>query len=297
MTVMFGGLEAGGTKMVCAVGSGPEDLRDRSVFPTTTPEETMPRLVDYFAGAAERHGGLAALGIASFGPLELRADTTAYGHIAATPKPGWSGSDMLGPFSAALGVPVAFDTDVNGAALGEWRWGAAQGLDNFVYLTVGTGIGGGALIEGRPVHGLVHPEMGHLRVPRHPDDTFPGRCPYHGDCLEGLACGPAIEDRWGRPADELGDLAVAATDMEAHYLAAGIAQLVYSIAPMRVIVGGGVSKLPGLLPRIRGRLTDLLGGYPGIAEHADDAFVVRPALGDDAGILGALALAGTANSA
>jgi fructokinase len=296
MTTLYGGIEAGGTKIVCVVGSGPDDLRSQSRYPTTTPEETIPQLTRFFEDAVAAHGPIAALGIASFGPLELRNGSPSHGHITVTPKPGWSHTDMVGPFRTALGVPVEIDTDVNGAGLGEWRWGAAQGLSNFVYLTVGTGIGGGALIDGRPVHGLIHPEMGHLRVPRHPDDSFAGRCPYHGDCLEGLACGPAIEDRWGRPAHRLGDLADVAVDMEAHYLAAGIADLVYSIAPERVVLGGGVGKLPGLIPQVRRKAIDLLGGYPGLPEHANDDFIVGPALGDDAGVAGALALAERAAS-
>lgn len=291
MTTLYGGIEAGGTKMVCVVGSGPDDLRSRAVFATTTPEQTIPELAGFFKHAAAEHGPITALGIASFGPLELRTGSPFFGHITETPKSGWSQIDMVGPFEAALEVPVEIDTDVNGAGLGEWKWGAGQGLSNFVYLTVGTGIGGAVLIDGRPVHGLVHPEMGHLRVPRHPDDPFAGRCPYHGACLEGLACGPAIEDRWGRPAHQLGDVAEAATDMEAHYLASGISDLVYSIAPERVIVGGGVSKLPGIIPLVSHKLDELLGGYPGIPEHQSGDFIVRPSLGDDAGVAGALALA------
>ena len=291
MTTLYGGLEAGGTKMVCVVGTGPDDLRSRAVFPTTTPEETSPQLVGFFEDAVAAHGPVAALGVASFGPLELRPGSPAFGHITETPKPGWSNTDMVRPFREALQVPVGFDTDVNGAGLGEWTWGAAQGLSNFVYLTVGTGIGGAVLVDGRPVHGLVHPEMGHVRVPRHRDDSFAGRCPYHGDCLEGLACGPAIEDRWGRPAHELGDLADKAIDIEAHYLAAGIADLVYTVAPERVVIGGGVAKLPGLLPRTSEKLLDFLGGYPGLPQHGADGFIVPPGLGDNAGIAGALALA------
>jgi fructokinase len=195
-------------------------------------------------------------------------------------------------------VPVGFDTDVNGAALGEGRWGAARGLDSFVYVTVGTGIGGGAVVGGAPVHGLPHPEMGHVSVSRLPGDDFPGICPFHGDCLEGMACGPAIAARWGRPAEELrGDDLRRAVDVEAHYLAAGLRNVVYALAPERIVLGGGVAGLPGLLPSLRARLAGALAGYPGLPEHGGDAFVVPPGLGGAAGAAGALALAEAAAAA
>jgi fructokinase len=294
MTRLFGGIEAGGTKTACVVGTGPDDVRARELLPTTAPEETIGALIRFFEETARHHGRLAALGIASFGPLELRRDRPAFGHILETPKSGWSHIDLVGPFRRAFDVPIAIDTDVNGAALGEGRWGAGRGLSTFVYLTVGTGIGGGGVIDGRPAHGLIHPEMGHLRVPRHPRDEFPGRCPYHADCLEGLACGPAIEDRWGRPSTDLGSLLGDAVELEAHYLALGLAAIVYTVAPERVIVGGGVSKLPGLLPTVRSKLADVLGGYPGLPEHLAGDFVVPPGLGDHSGVAGALALAALA---
>ena len=212
--------------------------------------------------------------------------------MTTTPKPGWSGTDLVGPLGDALGVPVGFDTDVTGAALGEGRWGAARGLRSFVYVTVGTGIGGGAVVGGAPVHGLPHPEMGHVSVTRLPGDEFPGICPFHGDCLEGMACGPAMAARWGRPAEELtgADLA-RAVDIEAHYLAAGLRNIVYVLAPERIVLGGGVAGLPGLFPALRERLAAALAGYPGLAEHGAPGFVVPPGLGGAAGAAGALALA------
>jgi fructokinase len=198
---------------------------------------------------------------------------------------------VIGPLAGALDVPIGFDTDVNGAALGEGRWGAAAGLDQFVYLTVGTGIGGGAIVGGRPVHGLVHPEIGHVPVPRRPDDGYPGGCPFHRDCLEGMASGPAIGARWGRPASDLGDLTERAVALEAAYLAAGVRTIVYTLAPRRVVIGGGVSELPGLFPAIHERLADELAGYPGLPEHGDPGFVVKAGLGGMAGPAGALVLA------
>lgn len=284
---MYGGVELGGTKVVCLVGNGPDDVVATERIPTTTPGETLDRV----AGFLEDHPGLDAVGIASFGPVELRPGHPAYGTITTTPKPHWSGADVLGAVTSVFAGPVGFDTDVNGAALGEWRWGAGQGVRSLVYLTVGTGLGGGALVEGAPVHGLVHPEMGHVPVPRHPADAYPGRCPFHGDCWEGMAAGPAIEQRWGRPGHDLGDLTDEAVAMEAHYLAAGIRSIVYVLAPERVIIGGGVSELPGLFPALRRRLTDQLSGYPGLVEHETDGFVVPAALGGMAGPLGSLVVA------
>lgn len=284
---MYGGVELGGTKVVCLVGTGPDDVGDRQRIPTTTPDETLGRVREFFAG----HPEVDAMGIASFGPVELRRTSTGYGTITTTPKPGWNGADVRGMVASFFDGPIGFDTDVNGAALGERRWGAGHGLDSIVYITVGTGLGGGAVIEGAPLHGLVHPEMGHIPVPRHPDDAFPGGCPFHGDCWEGMAAGPAIEARWGRRGEQLGDLTEPAVAMEAHYLAAGIRSIVYLLAPERVIVGGGVAELPGLLPAIRHLLQDQLAGYPGLAEHAGEDFVVPAALGGMAGPLGSLVLA------
>lgn len=285
---LWGGIEAGGTKFVCAVGTGPDDLRQIVRFPTTTPEETIGRAVAFFQPYA---AALAAVGIASFGPLDPRPDSPTFGFITTTPKPGWAQTDLAGAVRRALGVPVAFDTDVNGAALGEHCWGAAQGLDTFIYLTVGTGIGGGGMVNGQRMHGLLHPEMGHIRIPHDWErDSFPGVCPYHGDCLEGLASGPAIAARWGQegealPADH------PAWELEADYLALGLVDLICALSPQRIILGGGVMRAPSLLERVRRRVLALLGDYVAPLAAGVDDYIVLPALGDRAGVLGAVALA------
>ncbi|MCL7454361.1 MAG: ROK family protein [Anaerolineae bacterium] len=293
MDRVFGGIEAGGTNFVCAIGTGPGDIRHEIEFPTTTPDETLGRAIDFFWS---KDLDLAAIGIASFGPVDLEPSSSTYGHITSTPKRGWEGTDIAGRVRQALKLPTGFDTDVNGAALGEYRWGAAQGLDTFVYLTVGTGIGGGGMVAGRLMHGLVHPEMGHIRLPHdRAADPFPGSCPFHGDCLEGLASGPALEARWGRapetlPADH------AAWPLEAHYLALALVNLICTLSPQRIILGGGVMKNRGLFPLIREKVQELLNGYVQAREIMDEieGFVVPPALGDQAGVLGAIALAARA---
>jgi fructokinase len=277
----LGGIEAGGTKWLCAVGTGPDDLAATETIPTTTPAETIGRAVAFF----EREGPVQAVGIGSFGPVDLRAASPAWGSITTTPKPGWANTDVARTVGERLDVPVAFDTDVNAAALGEHRWGAGRGLDTFCYVTVGTGIGGGAIAGGRLVHGLVHPEFGHMRIPHDPEaDPFGGSCPYHGDCWEGLAAGPALEARWGRPAHELdGDEAV--WRLEARYLALGLVNVVSVLSPERVVLGGGVLGAPGLLALLRAEVGSLLAGYTAAPE------IVPPALGPLAGVAGALALA------
>lgn len=288
---LLGGIEAGGTKFVCAVGRGPEQLCAETRFPTTTPGETIARAVAFLrqAAAGER---LAAVGIGSFGPIDPRPGSATYGRITSTPKPGWSGTDLVGAVGSALRLPVGFDTDVNAAALGEHRWGAARGLDTFVYLTVGTGIGGGAMAGGRLVHGLLHPEMGHLPIARRADDDFAGVCPFHGSCLEGLASGPALERRWGQPAETLPD-DHPAWELEAHYLALGLADVVCVLSPQRILMGGGVMARERLLPLVRDQLRALLNGYIQVPEilHDNDRYIVPPALGHRSGVLGAIALA------
>ena len=270
MTLPYGGIEAGGTKWVCAVGTGPDDVRALVTFPTTTPDETITRAVAFFADHE-----IAALGVGSFGPVDLKN-----GLITTTPKPGWANTDVVGAFD----IPVAFDTDVNAAAVGEGRWGAARGLDTFCYVTVGTGIGGGVVSGGRLVHGLVHPELGHLAIPHDlARDPFEGSCPFHRDCLEGLASGTAVHRRWGRAAEELTDPEVWA--LEAEYLAYAVVNIAFAVSPQCVILGGGVMKEPTLLPLVRVRALELLAGYVAGPE------VVLPALGDRAGVLGAIELA------
>jgi fructokinase len=293
---MYAGIEAGGTKFVCGIGTGPADVRATTSFPTTTPGETLERVRGFLDEEGARHGPLTAIGVASFGPVDLRRSSPTYGSITSTPKPGWAGTDVVGFLKAAFDLPVGFDTDVNGAALGERRWGAAEGLDTFVYVTVGTGIGAGGMAGGQMLHGLAHPEMGHLMVRRHPDDRFAGRCPYHGDCLEGLACGPAIAERWGRPGQELGAQQADAVALEAWYLAQLAASVTYVLSPQRIIFGGGVMKLPGLLDELRRQTLDIVAGYlalPAIVDAIDE-YLVLPGLADRAGLLGALELAANA---
>jgi len=289
---LYGGIEGGGTKFVCVVASGPEDIRAETRFPTTTPAETIGRALEFFREASAA-APLAAVGIATFGPVDLSRSSPTYGYITSTPKPHWAQANMVGPVQAALGVPVGFDTDVNGAALGEHRWGAAQGLDTFLYFTIGTGIGAGVVVNGAPVHGLVHPETGHILLRRDPQrDPYPGKCPFHGDCFEGLAAGPAMGARWGVPAETLPP-DHAAWELEAEYIAQALTTQILSLSPQRIILGGGVMQQPALFPMIRRRVPELLNGYvqsPAILQCIDE-YIVPPALGGRAGVMGAIALA------
>lgn len=289
---IYAGIEAGGTKFVCAVGTGPEDIRSSVSFPTTSPEETLGRTIEFL----RQQGGasmLTAIGVASFGPVDLQPGSPTYGYITTTPKPGWANCDVVGALKQHFDLPVGFDTDVNGAALGEWRWGAAQGLDTFVYLTIGTGIGGGGMVNGKMLHGLVHPEMGHMLLRRDPEqDPFPGSCPYHGGCLEGLASGPALERRWGVRAETLPP-DHPAWALEAHYIALGLVNLIVVLSPQRIILGGGVMQQPQVFPLLRTRVLELLNGYvqaPQILRGIEE-YIVPPGLGSRAGVAGALALA------
>ena len=291
--MLFGGIEAGGTKIVCAVGTGPSDLRDEVRFPTTSPDEVFAEIIAFF----RKHGQnepLASIGIGSFGPVSLARGRPDYGYITSTPKPGWRDADLAGTVERALGVPVGFDTDVNVAALGEWRWGAAQGLDTFLYITVGTGVGGGGLSNGRMTHGLVHPEMGHIRIPHDLQaDPYPGYCPFHGDCLEGLVSGPAMKARWGVPAETL-PADHAAWALEAHYLALACVNFICTLSPQRIILGGGVGSNPLVFPQLRQEVKALLAGYvqaPEIMTDAISNYMIPPGLGSRSGVLGAIALA------
>ena len=282
MDQLLGAIEAGGTKWVCAAGTGPDDLQALVTFPTTSPDETLARAIDFF-----RDRDVAAIGVGSFGPVDL-----ATGRITTTPKPGWANTGVVATLSEGLGVPIAFDTDVNAAALGEWRRGAGRGHDTVCYVTVGTGIGGGVVANGRLVHGLVHPEIGHMLIPHdRTRDPFAGACPFHGDCFEGLASGTALRARWGRAGEELdGEREVWA--LEAEYLALGVVNITCAVSPQCVILGGGVMKQSSLLPLVRERVSELLAGYVDAPELA------LPALGDRSGVVGALELArGYAGSA
>ena len=291
---MYAGIEAGGTKFVCAFGSGPADLSEPVRFPTTKPQETLEQAVEFIRDQES----VTAIGVACFGPVDLHPDSDTYGHITSTPKLGWQGTDVVGTLSDAFGVPIGFDTDVNGAALAEWRWGAAQGADSVAYVTVGTGVGVGVMVDGRLVHGLMHPEAGHVLVRRHPDDDFEGNCPYHGDCLEGLAAGPAVEKRYGRSAEELGDLQDTAVDVLAHYLAQLCMTLALTVSAEKIVLGGGVMQVPGLLDEVRGRTVGMLSDYldlPRVTSETDE-WIVAPGLGNKAGVLGAIGLAGRATT-
>ena len=287
---MLGGIEAGGTKFICAVGTGPDDLV-KAQFPTTTPDETLAQVIQFFRSNGGRD--LEAIGIGSFGPLDLDPASAQYGHITSTPKPGWANFDLVGAVVKGLKVPVGFDTDVNAALLGEWRWGAAQGIANAIYLTIGTGVGGGVMVHGQVVHGLVHPEIGHLRIPHDlAVDPFPGNCPFHKDCLEGLASGPAMEKRWGTKATAL-PADHRAWELEAHYLAVALANLTLTISPQRILLGGGVMQQPQLFKMIRTEFAYVLNGYvrhPDILDHLDE-YIQPPLLGGNAGVVGALFLA------
>lgn len=287
---MFGAIEAGGTKFVCAVGSDPADLTVTQL-PTTSPQATTAQAIDFMR--THSVGKLQAVGIGSFGPIDLSPSSATFGHITSTPKLSWQNFDFVGTVRAALHVPIGFDTDVNAAALAEARWGAAQSISDFIYLTVGTGIGGGAIVNGLVVHGMLHPEMGHIRIPHDCQrDPYLGCCPFHHDCLEGLASGPAIQERWGKPASEL-PMDHPAWALEAHYLALGLANLVCTLSPKRIVLGGGVTQKRSLFPLVRGELLRLLNGYvqsPELTGNLDE-YVVPAMLGKRAGIAGALALA------
>lgn len=293
MNTLFGGIEGGGTKFVCAVGTAPHDIRRETRFPTTTPAETLEQAVAFFKEAEQDFGGLSALGVASFGPLDPNPASAAYGRILPTPKPGWTDADIVGTLRSAFDVPIGFDTDVNGAALGEWTWGAAQGLDTFIYLTVGTGVGGGVMANGQLLHGLLHPEMGHIMLPHDKQhDPFEGWCPFHKDCFEGLAAGPALEKRWGQRAETLPP-DHPAWALEAHYIALALANYIVTLSPQRIILGGGVGGREDLLPLIRREVQAILNGYvqsPAVTQNIDE-FIVPPGLGSRAGMLGAIALA------
>ena len=292
MSALYGGIEAGGTKFICAIGTGPNDIRSEKIIQTTTPDETISHVITFFQKQLEMHD-IAALGIGSFGPLDADPYSPTYGSITSTPKKGWVNTDFVGTIHQVLDLPIGFDTDVNVAALGERMWGAAKGLDNFIYLTVGTGIGGGGLVNGQSIRGMMHPEMGHIRIPHDlKKDSFKGICPYHVDCLEGLASGPAIEKRWGTPPEELPS-DHKAWELEADYLALAIVNYITITSPKCVIIGGGVMNQQQLFPMIRERVKELLNNYIQTTEVIDhiDTYITPPALGERSGILGAIALA------
>ncbi len=291
---MIAGIETGGTKVICGVAdpSDPGTMVEQIRIDTTTPSGTLAAIRGFLA-PHQAAGRFDAVGIASFGPVEVDAASARFGWITSTPKPGWQNTDLVAHLGLAPGTPVRLVSDVTGAALGEHRFGAGRGVSDIAYATVGTGIGVGLVVNGAPFTLRSHPELGHLVVRRHPHDSFAGVCPFHGDCLEGLASGPAIAARWGRPGDHLGVLRREAVNLSSYYIAQLLAAVTYAAAPQRIVVGGGVLKTPGLLDAVREQLALLVGealaGHP--LMRTDSGYVVRPLLGDESGVRGALSLA------
>jgi fructokinase len=287
---MYAAIEAGGTKWVCAIGSSPDEIIAVERFSTTSPEETIGHAIRFFQPFSS---DIKAIGVGSFGPIDLHPDSPDYGFITTTPKEGWQFTDVVGPLREAFHVPVGFDTDVNASALGEFRWGAAQGLDTFVYITVGTGLGGGAMVNGKLLHGLLHPEMGHMLLPHEKlSDQFAGACSFHGDCLEGMVSGPALEKRWQARGETLPS-EHPAWPHAAHSLALGLVNIICILSPQRIILGGGVMHQPQLFPMIHSEVQRLMNHYlrlPQITRRINE-YIVPPGLGDRAGMLGAMALA------
>lgn len=284
-------LETGGTKCVCAIGNGPEDIMDISTFPTETPESSIPKIIEYFQSRISKYN-ITKMGITSFGPIDPNPNSPHYGYITTTPKLPWAHFDLVGTMKKALKIEdIAFDTDVNGAALAEGAWGAAKGLDTFVYITVGTGIGVGVVSNNETLHGMLHPESGHMLLPLHPQDPSEGFCPYHKSCLEGLAAGPTFDSRWNKPAAEIPDEHIA-WEIETYYLALGLCNLVYTVSPQRIVMGGGISKRRSIFPRIQKKVQELLNGYIATNEIISniEKYIVPPVL-EHSGLLGGLVMA------
>ena len=283
----YGSLEAGGTKMVCAIGDEQGNILERISIPTLAPENTMPAILDFF-----KNKNISALGIGCFGPVDLDKKSPTYGYITTTPKLAWRNYDIVGVCEKELGVPVGFDTDVNGSALGEATWGCTKDLDHSIYITVGTGIGVGVIIDKKPYHGMLHPEGGHIFLARHPQDPMErGVCPYHELCMEGLASGPSIQARWGKPGAELADRPEV-WELEAYYLAQAICSYIMILSPERIVIGGGVAHQEQMMPLIRKEVLRQMGGYIAAKGMQDlDNYIVLPSLNDNQGILGALKLA------
>lgn len=282
----LGGLEARGSKMICAVGTEDGVLLDQTIIPTRGPKETMEDVIAYF-----RDKEIEALGIASFGPVDVHKNSPTYGHILDTPKEAWQRYDLLGTIRDALQVPVELETDMNGACLGEMTFGCAKGLDSVVYVSIGTGIGAGIAVNGQLLHGMIHPEAGHMLLRRHPRDGYEGICPFHATCFEGLASGPAIAERWGRPAEELHNNATV-WEMESHYIAQAMVNLILIMSPRVIILGGGVMKHEALFPMIRKRVKKILNEYLDTEELQDlDKYIVPASLKGNQGVLGCIELA------
>lgn len=287
--MIYGAIEAGGTKFVCITATGPDQILSEIRIPTTMPDETLARAVQFF----KEHGPVDAVGIAAFGPLDLHPGSPQFGYITTTPKAGWSFVNIKGTIESTLKVKTSIDTDVNGAALSEATWGAGKGCGNVVYLTIGTGVGGGCVINGQPLHGLLHPEMGHMRLPHdHKIDPFEGICPFHKDCFEGLASGTALHARWGISAEDM-DPEHPAWALEADYIALALNNIILTHSPQKIIMGGGVMQQAHLFPLIHQRVQTILNQYlhsPIILEKIAE-YIVPPQLGNQSGVLGGLALA------
>ena len=283
--MIIGALEAGGTKMVCAIGNEKGEILEQVSIPTDSPEVTMPQIIEYFKGK-----GIEALGIGCFGPIDLNRNSDTYGYITSTPKIKWRNYNIVGAMKEALGVPVGFDTDVNGSCLGEVTFGCAKGLENVIYITIGTGVGVGVFSNGKLLHGMMHPEGGHILLVRHPEDAYSGKCPYHGCCLEGMAAGPAIEERWGAKAYTLKDHDKV-WELEAFYIAQALINYIYTYSPEKIILGGGVMHQEQLFELIRAKVQELNKGYVSTKEMDDlDHYIVPASLNDDQGIMGAIEL-------
>ncbi len=292
MKPLYAGIELGGTKIVCGLAETDGGLIERVQIDTEAPEKSLPNLKAELKSFADTHGRFAALGIGTFGPLQLDRSSPNFGRLGPSPKLLWRNCDLYGYFNDWLSIPVAIDTDVNAAAVGEAKWGAAVGCDPVVYITVGTGIGGGMLVNGQPIHGLLHPEVGHMRAPRATNDNFEGNCPVHTDCIEGMAAGPAIVDRWGDKLDQL-PVDHAAYAQTAHYIAHLVTNSILMLSPKKVVLGGGVMSNESLFPLIRKGVQTLLNGFIAVdeVENRIDELIVPPGLGADAGVLGAIAIA------
>ena len=284
--MLFGALEAGGTKMVCAIGNETGEILEQKSIPTTTPEETMPAILEYF-----KDKEIASIGIACFGPIDLNKNSETYGYITSTPKIPWRNYNIVGAVKDALKIPVGFDTDVNGSLLGEVTWGCAKGLTDAVYFTIGTGVGAGIMTNGKMLHGMLHPEAGHVKMVPRSGDTYKGKCPYHGTCFEGMAAGPAIEERWGAKAVQLADREEV-WDLESYYIAQALMGIVLTLSPQKIILGGGVMHQKQLFSMIREKMLKELNGYIQAKELADiDNYIVPASLNDDQGIMGCIKLA------
>lgn len=284
--MLLGALEAGGTKMVCAVGDETGKIMDRISIPTETPEITMPKLIEFF-----KKYELTAIGIGTFGPADLNPKSETYGHIMATPKLAWKDYDIRGEFERALHIPVGFDTDVNAAALGEATFGCMQDIDTGIYITIGTGVGVGTMVNRQLLHGMLHPEGGHILLEKNPKDTYKGKCPFHSNCMEGLAAGPAIEGRYGKKAFDLKDVPEV-WELEAEYIAKALVNYILILSPQRIVLGGGVMHQEQLFPLVRQKTVELLNGYV-LTKEIDniESYIVPPSLNDNQGVMGCIQLA------